>query len=120
VLRGVQLHQMLKLGVSYLLFSIYFHLCCCDCSFFVILKIVISFLTVFIFLLIVQGNSIRAAESALILENHRLKKLEELETTNQSLKSRSNEVSTSFYRFICLSNQHLLTSHVAYLLLVEL
>ncbi|CAA0197935.1 unnamed protein product [Arabidopsis thaliana] len=46
------------------------------------------------------GNSIRAAESALILENHRLKKLEELESTNQSLKSRSNENFSSFEKHI--------------------
>ena len=42
------------------------------------------------------GKSIQAAESALTLENHRLKKLEELEATNQSLRSRPNEVSIFF------------------------
>ncbi|KAF3587990.1 hypothetical protein F2Q69_00026454, partial [Brassica cretica] len=38
------------------------------------------------------GKSIQAAESALTLEKHRLKKLEELEAVNQSLKSCSNEI----------------------------
>ncbi|KAF2544873.1 hypothetical protein F2Q70_00019787 [Brassica cretica] len=38
------------------------------------------------------GKSIQAAESALTLEKHRLKKLEELEALNQSLKSCSNEI----------------------------
>lgn len=60
----------------------------------------ISFLVVFIFLLIMLGKSIQAAESALTLEKHRLKKLEELEAMNQSLKSRSNQVSILFLRFL--------------------
>ncbi|KAL0794456.1 hypothetical protein Bca101_065833 [Brassica carinata] len=38
-----------------------------------------------------SGTSTQAAESALTLEKHRLKKLEESEAVNQSLKSRSNE-----------------------------
>uniref|UniRef100_A0A1J3JYB8 mRNA export factor GLE1 n=1 Tax=Noccaea caerulescens TaxID=107243 RepID=A0A1J3JYB8_NOCCA len=42
------------------------------------------------------GKSIQAAESALTAEKHRLKKLEELEAMNQSLKSRSNEDFSSF------------------------
>lgn len=47
------------------------------------------------------GKSIQAAESALTLENHRLKKLEELEATNQSLRSqRPNEDFSSFEKQI--------------------
>ncbi|XP_024009162.1 protein GLE1 [Eutrema salsugineum] len=46
------------------------------------------------------GISIQAAESALTLEKHRLKKLEELEAMNQSLKSRSNEDFSSFEKHI--------------------
>ncbi|KAF8104564.1 hypothetical protein N665_0171s0067 [Sinapis alba] len=46
------------------------------------------------------GKSIQAAESALALEKHRLKKLEELEEMNQSLKSRSNEDFSSFEKQI--------------------
>ncbi|KAL0884906.1 hypothetical protein Bca101_008888 [Brassica carinata] len=46
------------------------------------------------------GKSIQAAESALTLEKHRLKKLEELEEMNQSLKSRPNEDFSSFEKQI--------------------
>ncbi|VVA91179.1 unnamed protein product [Arabis nemorensis] len=46
------------------------------------------------------GKSIQAAESALTLEKHRLKKLEELEAMNQSLKSRSNQDFSSFEKHI--------------------
>ncbi|CAH8382438.1 unnamed protein product [Eruca vesicaria subsp. sativa] len=46
------------------------------------------------------GKSIQAAESALTLENHRLKKLEELEATNQSLRSRPNVDFSSFEKQI--------------------
>ncbi|KAJ0253350.1 Protein GLE1 [Hirschfeldia incana] len=46
------------------------------------------------------GKSIQAAESALTLENHRLKKLEELEATNQSLRSRPDEDFSSFEKQI--------------------
>ncbi|CAH2037994.1 unnamed protein product [Thlaspi arvense] len=46
------------------------------------------------------GKSIQAAESALTLEKLRLKKLEELEAMNQSLKSRSNEDFSSFEKHI--------------------
>ncbi|XP_010476301.1 PREDICTED: protein GLE1 [Camelina sativa] len=46
------------------------------------------------------GKSIQAAESALTLEKHRLKKLEELGAMNQSLKSSSNQDFSSFERHI--------------------
>ncbi|EOA39933.1 hypothetical protein CARUB_v10008625mg [Capsella rubella] len=46
------------------------------------------------------GKSIQAAENALTLEKHRLKKLEELEAMNQSLKSRSNDDFSSFEKRI--------------------
>ncbi|KAF3608022.1 hypothetical protein DY000_02045071 [Brassica cretica] len=47
------------------------------------------------------GKSIQAAESALTLEKHRLKKLEELEALNQSLKSCSNEDFSIFEKTNC-------------------
>ncbi|XP_010494974.1 PREDICTED: protein GLE1 [Camelina sativa] len=46
------------------------------------------------------GKSIQAAESALTLEKHRLKKLEELGAINQSLKSSSNKDFSSFEKHI--------------------
>ena len=55
------------------------------------------------------GKSIQAAESALTLENHRLKKLEELEATNQSLRSRPNEV--SIYLFLMFVNHIIPFAH---------
>lgn len=93
-----QLNRMLKLVVSYLLYNYIFLLRCCDCSFFMILEIMISFFDALL-LLNVQVKSVQAADSALTLEKHRLKKLEELEALNQSLKSRSNEVSILFLHF---------------------
>lgn len=93
-----QLNRMLKLVVSYLLYSYIFLLRCCDCSFFMIFgdyDLIFCCIT----LLNVQVKSVQAADSALTLEKHRLKKLEELEALNQSLKSHSNEVSILFLRF---------------------
>ncbi|CAN8312126.1 unnamed protein product [Cochlearia groenlandica] len=46
------------------------------------------------------GKSVQAAETALTLEKHRMKKLNELETMNQSLRSRSNEDFSSFEKHI--------------------
>ncbi|KFK26343.1 hypothetical protein AALP_AA8G235500 [Arabis alpina] len=45
-------------------------------------------------------SNVQAAESALRLENQRMKKLEELEATNQSLKSRSNQDFSSYEKRI--------------------
>lgn len=61
------------------------------------------------------GKSIQAAESALTAEKHRLKKLEELEAMNQSLKSRSNEVSIFFFYVLSVVisyHPHVMKSHV--------
>ena len=66
------------------------------------LNIATLFLVVFILYWSSLGKSIQAAESALTLEKHRLKKLEELEAVNQSLKSCSNEVSIFFLMLLSI------------------